>query len=1135
MWSFSISPLSVNPAELSVHSVVGYNPLGLTLTLSGDVAWRASVSDSNWLSIHPTGGSGSGSMTVRFETATLPVGHYSNAIAFQISGITLVVPVSVRVHPLSISKMTADRKRPYIYAMQQPLSIGESGLVHCINILTGNIEKTLTIGRNPVDLTINDAEGRLYIASWGELWTYVVDLNLQTLLPPLNLGTDVYRVNAGRLGRIVTEGRDAWVSMILVDTLNGVDLDRGLGAAGDGEFDPTGRYYYRVGYDGSGGGIAKFDTINDTFVHLTGNTDRGTLEEVRNLVMSADGSRLVWTRVIFDADLVSHGQLPDNIYALSTNGRLAFGASRVYDTLTGHLVHILPTSSTVSVVDGLNQRYWFYLDGALRSIPLSVIQAPKIAVQPRAHTAVTAGTPVSLSVVAMGLPPLSYQWTRWGTNIVGATNAILSLPSLRPEEEGPYQVIVTNAFGSVTSAVAQLTLLIPPSIVSNPVSTNVLAGRAFSLSVTAIGSQPFTYVWLFEDTVIHGTTGPMLVVTNAQAWHQGVYRVVVGNAGGAVTSAPALVRVRPTAPLIVQHPVSTLVYASSNAVLTAFGIGTQPMGYQWFFNGNLLAGARGTSLTISNVQAVHAGDYFVVVTNPLGRATSHVATLTVLPRAPYFVIQPLGASERVGSSHVFTGQANGSLPILYQWQRNGTNLVGATRTALSLTNLRLEDGGNYTLVASNIAGVTTSAVAVLTVYQVPILASGLRDLIVHRGDTVALAVEAVGSEPLIYTWHFNGSPLGVTNRVLVLTNVGFHDVGFYRVLVTNLYGSVSAGCRVSVLEHPGSLRAWGDNIAGQCDIPSNLNDIVAAAGGDFHTVALRRDGTVLAWGSNAEGQTKVPRSGVRIVAIAAGAYHNLAITERGGVVAWGRNNFGQANVPAFAWSNVLAVAAGEAHSVVLRADGTVVCWGDNSHGQAAVPQGLAGVRSIAAGRKHTLALRTNGVVVGWGYNAFGQASPPTWLTNVVAIAAGYLHSVALRSDGTVVCWGDNSYGQTNAPAGLTNGVAIAAGDFHTYARLVDGRVIGWGDNGFGQLDIPSFDTKSVAIASGCYHGLALMPPLLQIRVARVEGGFVLEWDGEGVLQWAPTVTGPYADVPGTFRSFTNADFAAPARFYRVRR
>jgi alpha-tubulin suppressor-like RCC1 family protein len=156
------------------------------------------------------------------------------------------------------------------------------------------------------------------------------------------------------------------------------------------------------------------------------------------------------------------------------------------------------------------------------------------------------------------------------------------------------------------------------------------------------------------------------------------------------------------------------------------------------------------------------------------------------------------------------------------------------------------------------------------------------------------------------------------------------------------------------------------------------------------------------------------------------------------------------------------------------------------------------------------------------------------LTNVIAVAAGYLHSAALLSNGTVVAWGDNSFGQTNIPAGLSNVVAIAAGDFHTFALRANGTVVGWGDNTYGQINVPSNLTAVASIASGNYHGLALTPTLGMLQTSVMPSALVMHWTGAGILQWAPTPTGPYNDIVTAGTSYTNTDMSARMKFFRLR-
>ena len=481
----------------------------------------------------------------------------------------------------------------------------------------------------------------------------------------------------------------------------------------------------------------------------------------------------------------------------------------------------------------------------MESLPLSVIRQPSITQQPVANTAVVAGSSVNLTVATIGLSPISYQWTLFGTNLSGSTNYFLSIPSLQPAQQGDYQVIVYNPYGSVTSTVAHVTVLMPPTITSQSMSTNVFAGSAFSLSVAASGSPTLTYRWTFENSTISGATGSTLTVSNAQSVNEGTYRAIIANSVGSVTGAVISVRVLPSVPVIVSNPASVIVSASSNATFKVAATGSQPFTYTWYFNNNLIAGATAAQYTVNGVQSGNVGNYYVIVGNALGSATSSVATLSVAAQAPYFIVNPVGASVSAGSSRTLTGLANGTQPISYQRQLNSTkDIPAATFTNLVLTNLAFADSGPYTLAASNVAGVSTSAVAQITVSQGPAIQQPLTNQVVDTGSTVTLSVTSGGSPTLAYLWQLNGTAIAGSNSTLVISNIQASQSGYYRVTVTNQFGSISSTARVSVLLPVSKVVSWGDNSGGQTNVPANLNDIVSIAGGDYHSLALHEDGTL---------------------------------------------------------------------------------------------------------------------------------------------------------------------------------------------------------------------------------------------------------------------------------------------------
>ena len=724
---------------------------------------------------------------------------------------------------------------------------------------------------------------------------------------------------------------------------------------------------------------------------------------------------------------------------------------------------------------------------------------------------------------------------------------------------GTNVVICTLVYGTNTlTASFTVTVLVPPFVTNQPSIISVLANSNATMTVGAFGTAPISYQWSFDGAAVEGATNSTLTVSNAQSPNEGYYQVTLANNVSTFTSQPIFLRVLPSAVVIVSNPAPLSVPAGTQAVFNAGVIGSAPLTFQWFKDGDFLAGAESPQLVISNAQAASAGDYQLLVSNFLGSAISTGATLTVLPAKPSFVLQPLSAASVAGSNVVFASLAVGSdddlNPLRYTWYFQNSGIAGQTNADLLLSSITAMNQGAYYVVASNAYGTATSAVAQLTVYLPPSFQTGLSNQVVTEGRTIVLSAGATGTPPLAYCWNFNTAQLSNTAASLSLTNITPQQAGFYSVTVTNSYGSISSTGRASVFLPPSQVVAWGDNSGGQTEVPTNLDNAVAIAGGDYHSVAIRDDGTLVAWGFDDEGQIDVPTNSLPFVSVAAGAEHNLAIAEDGSVVAWGANDSGQTDVPSTV-SSVLSVAAGESDSVALLASGTVVAWGDDTYGQTSIPGILIPtyyvdtwwggywvfnpnwipVESIAAGRNHNLALLTNGTVVGWGDNGFGQASPPSNLSNVVAIAAGDLHSAALCSNGTVVAWGDDTFGQTNVPMGLSNVVAIAAGDFHTLALLSNGTIVGWGDDTFGQLSVPSSATNAIGIASGYYHGLALVPFISLLQANLTQGGLVIRWNGTGNLQWAPTVTGPYLDVTGQGNSWTNLDMSAPEKFFRLRR
>jgi hypothetical protein len=96
--------------------------------------------------------------------------------------------------------------------------------------------------------------------------------------------------------------------------------------------------------------------------------------------------------------------------------------------------------------------------------PAPVGIAPTIQLQP-ASLVVKPGDDAMFSVAAAGSSPMSYQWRRDGLALSGRTATPLLLSAVATNDAGTYDVVITNAAGVVTSAMARLSVTVPPQVV----------------------------------------------------------------------------------------------------------------------------------------------------------------------------------------------------------------------------------------------------------------------------------------------------------------------------------------------------------------------------------------------------------------------------------------------------------------------------------------------------------------------------------------------------------------------------------------------------------------------------------------------------------------------------------------------
>ena len=195
------------------------------------------------------------------------------------------------------------------------------------------------------------------------------------------------------------------------------------------------------------------------------------------------------------------------------------------------------------------------------SIPL-----PAISTQPSSQTIPT-GANATLSIAATGTAPVTYQWRKDGAALTGATNATLTLSSVRSTDAGSYTVVVTNSAGSLTSDVATLTVTSAPSLQTQPISQTITVGAPATFSVVATGSAPLTYQWHKDGVVIFRANDPTLTLSSVRSTDAGSYTVVVTNSGGSSTSEAVILTVRVPGRLINLSVLTDLVTSGEKFTL----------------------------------------------------------------------------------------------------------------------------------------------------------------------------------------------------------------------------------------------------------------------------------------------------------------------------------------------------------------------------------------------------------------------------------------------------------------------------------------------------------------------------------------------------------------------------------------
>ena len=198
--------------------------------------------------------------------------------------------------------------------------------------------------------------------------------------------------------------------------------------------------------------------------------------------------------------------------------------------------------------------------GAVTSSPPIFVLLPPFFTMPPTNQSILVGQPVDFEVQVSGNitnsdfpdPYLYFQWTfngvplaDDGVNIIGSNSTNLFLLAASTTNAGPYQLVVTNLYGTNFSQIATLTVNSPPTIKTQPTNATVQVGGTVTFVVTTFNDADPTlhFQWQFYGTnlLTAQSMSQTFTISPAQLTDAGPYDVVAfNNFGNAVSKTVTL-------------------------------------------------------------------------------------------------------------------------------------------------------------------------------------------------------------------------------------------------------------------------------------------------------------------------------------------------------------------------------------------------------------------------------------------------------------------------------------------------------------------------------------------------------------------------------------------------------------------
>ena len=282
--------------------------------------------------------------------------------------------------------------------------------------------------------------------------------------------------------------------------------------------------------------------------------------------------------------------------------------------------------------------------------------------------------------------------------------------------------------------------------------------------------------------------------------------------------------------------------------------------------------------------AAVAASSFVFALAACGGGSSTTDSAVTPDAKPTITAPPVSQTVVEGTAATFAVTATSTSPLSYQWQKDGTDISGATSSTYTIAATRIADSGAFTVVVFNGAGFVISSAATLAV-TAPAVVATKPAITTHpaaqtvvTGTMASFSVSASGTAPLSYQWKKDGKDIaGATSNPYTIAAATMADGGAYSVVVTNSAGSVTSNeAKLGV-----SATAVKAAIESQ---PANLSVVV----GETAKFSVTATGTSLSYqwkknGTDISGATSIPYT-IAATTMADGGAYSVVVTNSLGTV-----------------------------------------------------------------------------------------------------------------------------------------------------------------------------------------------------------------------------------------------------------